>query len=115
MKSCIFWDITPCNPFKVNRRSEGTCRLHLQGQKIRQDPPAGFLLGLFFDPEDGGDMFLRNVPVDIQWTIRRCILVDRTLHKNLVLKTVFHNLHNQMLKNRKIFHRHAFYYEEFAI
>jgi hypothetical protein len=21
----------------------------------------GFLLGLFFDPEDGGDMFLRNV------------------------------------------------------
>jgi hypothetical protein len=23
--------------------------------------PAGFLLGLFFYPEDGGDMFLRNV------------------------------------------------------
>jgi hypothetical protein len=23
--------------------------------------PAGFLLGLFCDPEDGGDMFLRNV------------------------------------------------------
>jgi hypothetical protein len=22
---------------------------------------AGFFLGLFFDPEDGGDMFLRNV------------------------------------------------------
>jgi hypothetical protein len=22
---------------------------------------AGFLLGLFFDPEDGGDMFLLNV------------------------------------------------------
>jgi hypothetical protein len=22
---------------------------------------AGFLIGLFFDPEDGGDMFLRNV------------------------------------------------------
>jgi hypothetical protein len=21
---------------------------------------AGFLLGVFFDPEDGGDMFLRN-------------------------------------------------------
>jgi hypothetical protein len=24
-------------------------------------PPAGFFLGVFFDPEDGGDMFLRNV------------------------------------------------------
>jgi hypothetical protein len=22
---------------------------------------AGFLLGLFFDPEDGGDMFLQNI------------------------------------------------------
>jgi hypothetical protein len=22
---------------------------------------AGFLLGLYFEPEDGGDMFLRNV------------------------------------------------------
>jgi hypothetical protein len=22
---------------------------------------AGFFFGLFFDPEDGGDMFLRNV------------------------------------------------------
>jgi hypothetical protein len=33
-KSSIFWDITPCSLL------------------------AGFLLGLFFDPEDGGDMFL---------------------------------------------------------
>jgi hypothetical protein len=23
--------------------------------------PAGFLFGLFFDPEDGGNMFLQNV------------------------------------------------------
>jgi hypothetical protein len=35
LKSPVFWDITPCS--KKN------------------------LLGIFFDPEDGGDMFLRNV------------------------------------------------------
>jgi hypothetical protein len=34
MKSTLFWDITLC---------------YFQ---------TGFLLGLFFDPEDGGDMFL---------------------------------------------------------
>jgi hypothetical protein len=40
MKTTIFWDMTPCSPLKVSRR---------------------FLLWLFFDPEDGDDMFLRNV------------------------------------------------------
>jgi hypothetical protein len=40
MKSTIFWDIKPCSPLSVNRR---------------------FLLNLFLDPEDGGDVFLRNV------------------------------------------------------
>jgi hypothetical protein len=33
-KSSIFWDITPCSSWKVNRRFGGTCRLHLQGRKI---------------------------------------------------------------------------------
>jgi hypothetical protein len=35
---------------------------------------AGFLLGLFFDPEDGGDMFLQNIG-----NTRRYIPEDRTL------------------------------------
>jgi hypothetical protein len=34
MKSPIFWDITPCSPLKVNRLSEGTCCLHLQGRRM---------------------------------------------------------------------------------
>jgi hypothetical protein len=36
LKSFTFWDITPCSPSKVNRRFGGTCRLHLQGQRISQ-------------------------------------------------------------------------------
>jgi hypothetical protein len=51
MKSSIFWDITPCSPLNVIPGFGGTCHL-LQ---------AGFLLGLSFSPEDGGDMFLPNV------------------------------------------------------
>jgi hypothetical protein len=50
VKSTIFSDMT-CSLLKVNGCFGGTYRLHLQG----------FLLGLFFDPEDEGDMFLRNV------------------------------------------------------
>jgi hypothetical protein len=52
---------------KVNRRFGGTYRLHRQGRRIRQarnqreagsKQNGGFLLGLFFDPEDAGNMFL---------------------------------------------------------
>jgi hypothetical protein len=32
----LFCDITPCSPFKVNRRFGVTYRLHLQGRKISQ-------------------------------------------------------------------------------
>jgi hypothetical protein len=71
IKSSILWDITPCSPLKVNRRFGETYRLHLLGRRISQTRkkqksacfllPAGILFALFLDPEDGGDMFLRNV------------------------------------------------------
>jgi hypothetical protein len=74
IKSTIFWDITPCSLLKVNRRFGETYHLHLQGGKISRArnqresrwqaeicSHAGFLLGSFFGPEDGGDMILRNV------------------------------------------------------
>jgi hypothetical protein len=46
LESSIFWNITQCN-VNVNGRFGRTYHC--------------FLLGLLFDLEDGGDMFLRNV------------------------------------------------------
>jgi hypothetical protein len=63
----MFGDITPYTRLKVNRSFEGTCGLHLQELRISQTgnlrevgSHAG-LSGLFFYPDDGGDMLLRNV------------------------------------------------------
>jgi hypothetical protein len=65
MKSSIFWDITPCSLLKVNRGFGGTYRHHLQGRRIslarnQRERRWQAELCLFFDPEDRGDMFLRN-------------------------------------------------------
>jgi hypothetical protein len=45
----------------------------------RAELHAGFLLDLFIDPEDRGDIFFRNV-VDFQRTILRYIPGDGSLH-----------------------------------
>jgi hypothetical protein len=46
MKKYIFWVITPCSPLK------GSACYMLQ---------TGYLLGLFSNTDDEGDVFLRNV------------------------------------------------------
>jgi hypothetical protein len=75
-RSLIFYDVTLCFPLKVNRRFGGTYRLSLQGRRISERRNqhdadskqsayclfhAGFGLCLFFDPEDWGKMYLRNI------------------------------------------------------
>jgi hypothetical protein len=54
LKSSVFWDLTPWSPLQVKGRFGGTATsasyvLH-----------AALLHGLFVDPEEGGDIFLRN-------------------------------------------------------
>jgi hypothetical protein len=66
MKSTVFLGITPCSTLKKKRRSAGTNRHQLKNRKMSTTLlatrfQAGFLLGLFFDSEYGGDMFFRNV------------------------------------------------------
>jgi hypothetical protein len=36
MKGSIFWDITPCSPFKVNPCFGGICHVHIQDRRICQ-------------------------------------------------------------------------------
>jgi hypothetical protein len=56
MKRPICWDITPCSPFKFILRFGTTCRPGSACYLLH----AGFLLDLFFDPANGGDLFVRN-------------------------------------------------------
>jgi hypothetical protein len=59
---------------RVCRRFGGMYRLYVQGRSAKTVLSVcyrdGILLGSFFDPEDEGDMFLRNV-VDLERTTRR--------------------------------------------
>jgi hypothetical protein len=71
-KSCILWDVTPCSPLKVNDFSEEyVASIFSAEKKAKQETSVKqssalllaslcFLAWLFFDPEDGGDLFLPN-------------------------------------------------------
>jgi hypothetical protein len=53
----LFWNITPSSPLKVKR---DVSEEHIEASLITRFH-SGFLFGLYFDPEDGGNMFLRNM------------------------------------------------------
>jgi hypothetical protein len=58
VKSSILWYTTPHCPVKVNRHFKGTCRKEIAAYCLLH---AGLLLDLLFDPQYGGNRFLRNV------------------------------------------------------
>jgi hypothetical protein len=72
--SSISWDITLCSPLKANRCFGGNVSSIFRVEKAKQETSTksgasktlgcylltDFLLLLLFNPEDGGDMFLRH-------------------------------------------------------
>jgi hypothetical protein len=60
VKNSIFWDITPCGLLEVKNQCSGTKSKPIKKPGFCLLYP-GYLFGLLFDAEDGGDMFLRNI------------------------------------------------------
>jgi hypothetical protein len=104
-KCTIFWDITLRSPFEVNWRFGGIYHLHFLVRRIsrRRNQPeirwqaevllttyfhAGFLFGLLFSPENGADVFLRNV----DWLSTDCTALYPR-------KSTLHNYHCENLKS----------------
>jgi hypothetical protein len=64
LNTYVFGYITPCSVVKVNRGYGRAYRLRRHGRRISQAAnqfEAGSKKRWFFGPEDGGDMFFRNV------------------------------------------------------
>jgi hypothetical protein len=78
LKIAVFWDIAPCSPY-MNRCFEGTCHLHLQGQKSAEQETSesrwlGRVITVIYGPE-GKRMGCCPVPIgsllSLAWLRRR--------------------------------------------
>jgi hypothetical protein len=96
MKNTVFWDIKPYSLLNVNGRFRGTHRLHLPDRRISRaryeresrreaalSLPSAFALVscLFYSLTLKMDVIRSSeTSVDLQRTVRRCIIDDSTLH-----------------------------------
>jgi hypothetical protein len=98
-KSTLFWDITPCSPLKVNRHFGGIYCLHLQGRRKSRarnqhesrwgaesfSLPLAFMLiccSSYSSTLKMEAICSSEMSVDFQWSTRRYILEDSTLHNH---------------------------------
>jgi hypothetical protein len=73
-KSSIYWDITPFNPLKVNRRFGGTYRFHLQGRRNEFSTKACYI------PEDSTAVRTSN-PAQLP---KRLLQLPQNIHGGLM-------------------------------
>jgi hypothetical protein len=122
MESTIFWDIPPCSLLKVNWRFGEICPFNLLGRRIseaRNQRVESCKQNISEDPEDGRDVFLRNVDwLSTDYT-RRYIPEGRCLQFKLISPissfTFFHlvlGLYNWSLTKR-FSHRNITYISYF--
>jgi hypothetical protein len=85
--SSLFWGITPCSPFKANRRLGGTYRLGVQGRRIiqaRNQHEAGSKQRSYtsYSTLNMEAKYSSETSVDFQRTTCLYIPEDRTLHNH---------------------------------
>jgi hypothetical protein len=92
MNSTIFWDITPCSLLRVSRRFGRTYRLHVQGRKInrarnqRESRWQAELVSClaYFLTLKMEAICSSETSVGSQWTTRRYIPEDGTIHNHRI-------------------------------
>jgi hypothetical protein len=79
LKSTIFWDITPCSPFSVNRRFGGPYRRQRRGRKNKLSKKPGLKQVVSLKMEA---ICSSETSVDTQRTTRRYIPENGDLHNH---------------------------------
>jgi hypothetical protein len=75
------WSILPPSSGSKNKPSKKPAKA---GRKLSQWPAyAGFLLGLFFNPQDASNGFLKNITLSPDHTVSQTRRLYSNRHKNL--------------------------------